>query len=226
MKVVVSWSGGKDSCFALYKALEDGLEVVSLLTFMKSDEQSNFHGINAKILDEQALSLGFPLAKCVTTPEGYEEQFKEALSGFKEKGAEGLVTGDIYEVSGHEERWLERMCREVDLKPIRPLWQADTKQLFKEFIDAGFNATVVRTNPKALTTDWLGRQLNNQFLEDILKLDNVDPCGEGGEYHTVMTDGPNFKNRINLIDTKKQTVDGFGRLEIMGFTVTPKQGQQ
>lgn len=225
MKVVVSWSGGKDSCFALYKALNDGLEVVSLLTFMKSDEQSNFHGINAKLLEEQALALGLPLAKCVTNPDNYEEQFQKTLLQFKEKGVEGLVTGDIYEVSGHEERWLERMCREVDLKPIRPLWQGDTKQIYKDFIDAGFKATVVRTNPKALSDDYLGRELNEQFLEDIQKVGGVDPCGEGGEYHTVMTDGPNFKNKINLIETEKLNVDGFGRLEIKSFEVKPKEAQ-
>jgi uncharacterized protein (TIGR00290 family) len=222
MKVVASWSGGKDSCFALYKAIKEGYKVLSLLTFMQSETTTNFHALNVKLLDAQAQAVGIPMFKRVTTPEAYEQQFKETLLQFKAQGAEGLVTGDIYEVAGHEERWLERVCKEVGLTPIRPLWMGDTKQIFQDFIGAGFEATVVRTKNAVLGEAWLGRQLNQQFLTDILKLDNVDPCGEGGEYHTVMTDGPIFKNRINLVETKKSSNNGYGRLEIVRFEAVPK----
>ncbi len=222
MKVVASWSGGKDSCFALYKALKEGYKASSLLTFMQSETTTNFHALNVKLLDAQAQAIGIPMFKRVTTPEAYEQQFKETLLQFKMQGAEGLVTGDIYEVAGHEERWLERVCKEVGLKPIRPLWMGDTKQIFQDFIDAGFEATVVRTKNAVVGEEWLGRQLNQQFLNDILKLDNVDPCGEGGEYHTVITDGPLFKNRISLVETKKSSSNGYGRLEIVRFGVVPK----
>jgi diphthine-ammonia ligase len=223
MKVIAAWSGGKDSCFAYYKGVKEGLDVVSLLTFMHSESRSNFHAIKTELLDAQAHSVGVPLVKRVTKPETYEQQFKDALLQFKAKGVEGLVTGDIYEVANHEERWLERVCREVGLKPIRPLWQGNTTEIFKEFIGAGFKATVVRTKLSLLGEDWLGRQLDQKFLNEILKIPNVDPCGEGGEYHTVVTDGPVFKNSIKLLGTQKLQRDGYGHLEILGFDVKPKK---
>jgi len=189
---------------------------------MQSEEVSNFHGIDAYLLDAQADALGLPLVKRVTTPKMYEQQFKEVLLEFKAKGVEGLVTGDIYEVAMHEERWLERVCKEVGLVPIRPLWQGDTMQIFKDYIAAGFKATVVRTKLAVLGAEWLGRELNQQFLNDIIKLPNVDPCGEGGEYHTIVTDGPNFKNCIKLIETQTSTNNGYGHLDIARFEIVPK----
>ncbi len=223
MKVVAAWSGGKDGCFAYYKSLNQGLDVISLVTFMQSETVSNFHGISAALLEAQARAINVPLAKRVTKPKSYEQQFKEAILEFKAKGAEGLVTGDIYEVAMHEKGWLERVCAEVGIKPIRPLWQGDTKQIFKDFIAAGFKATVVRTKLDVLGIEWLGRQLDGDFLKDILKLKNVDPCGEGGEYHTVVTDGPIFNKAIKLSQTEKTTRGEFGRLEILGYEVKPKK---
>ena len=217
MKVVAAWSGGKDSCFACYKAIKEGYTVTSLLTFMYNENTSNFHGINVELLEAQSQTFGIPLVKRVTNPKTYEQQFKEALLQFKAKGVEGLVTGDIYEVAQHEERWLERVCSEVGLKPIRPLWQGDTAKIFRDFINTGFKATVVRTRLDVLGEEWLGRQLDNQFLSDILKLDKVDPCGEGGEYHTIVTDGPLFKKSIELLETRKMTRNGYGHLEIGNF---------
>ncbi len=222
MKVVAAWSGGKDSCFAYYKAVKEGLEVISLLTFMHSEEFSNFHGIPVDLLFAQADALGLPLVKRVTKPNMYEQQFKETLLEFKAKGVEGLVTGDIYEVAMHEKGWLERVCKEVGLIPIRPLWQGDTKEIFNDYITAGFKSTVVRTNLSVLSEEWLGRELDKQFFNDILKLRNVDPCGEGGEYHTIVTDGPNFKSYIKLVETQTSTSDGYGHLDIMRFEVVPK----
>jgi uncharacterized protein (TIGR00290 family) len=222
VKVVAAWSGGKDSCFAYYKAVKEGLEVISLLTFMHSEELSNFHGIPVDLLFAQADALGLPLVKRVTKPNMYEQQFKETLLEFKAKGVEGLVTGDIYEVAMHEKGWLERVCKEVGLIPIRPLWQGDTKEIFNDYITTGFKSTVVRTNLSVLSEEWLGRELNKQFFNDILKLQNVDPCGEGGEYHTIVTDGPNFKSYIKLVGTQTSTSDGYGHLDIMRFEVVPK----
>jgi diphthine-ammonia ligase len=224
MKVVAAWSGGKDSCFAHYKAKNSGYDVVSLLTFMESETHSNFHAINSALLDAQAKAVGVPLAKIITTPSTYEQQFKETLLHFKKsQGVEGLVTGDIYEVANHEERWLERVCREVGLVPIRPLWQGNTTEIFKDYLAAGFKATVVRTKLSVLGEEWLGRELNQQFLDDILKLKGVDPCGEGGEYHTVVTDGPDFAERIKLVETKRSSRGAFGRLDVLRFAVEPKR---
>jgi diphthine-ammonia ligase len=222
MKVVASWSGGKDSAYALYLAKQQGHEIVNILTMMMSEEKSNFHMIRSDILDAQAEAMGLPLIKKKTSNETYERDFKAVLAELKAKGVEGLVTGDIYEVAGHEEGWLNRVCQEMGLKPVKPLWMGDTKQIYLDYLKAGFKATVVRTNSK-LDIEWLGRELNRQFYDDILKLGNIDPCGEGGEYHTVITDGPNFKKKIEILETQKHTLDGgFGYLEVKAFTVKPK----
>ena len=116
MKVVASWSGGKDSCYAYYLATQQGYEVVKILTMMMSKEKSNFHMIPVGILDAQSDAIGIPIVKQQATPITYEDDFKAALRKFKAEGAEGLVTGDIYEVAGHEEGWLGRVLKEVGLK--------------------------------------------------------------------------------------------------------------
>src|SRR5512139_2086297 len=108
MKVVVSWSGGKDCCLACYKALEEGFEVQNLLTMMNFHGSSSFHMINAGLLDAQSTAIGIPIVKCSTTPETYEQDFKNALKQMRSAGAEGLVTGDIFDVAQHEAGWLER----------------------------------------------------------------------------------------------------------------------
>ncbi len=223
MKVVASWSGGKDSCFAIYKAIQQGFEIFSLLTFMSSSGKSSFHRLPPELLTAQSEAIKIPLVKWKTVPGNYETEFKKALQEMKKMGAEGLVTGDIYEVAGHEEGWLERICKEVGLKPVKPLWLADTKLLLREFVDLGFNATVVKVNTKVLGTEWLGRELNDQFYQDIIKIMNVDPCGEGGEYHTCITDGPLFKKQIKL-DAAKTIEGNFGFLTINQFkTITKNQ---
>ncbi len=150
MKVVASWSGGKDSCYAYYLAKQQGHEVMSLLTMMMSETKSNFHMIPSGMLDAQADALGISLIKQQATPQTYENDFKEALLKLKAKGAEGLVTGDIYEVAGHEEGWLGRVLKEVGLTPVKPLWMGDTKQIYLDYLKTGFKATVVRTNLEKL----------------------------------------------------------------------------
>jgi diphthine-ammonia ligase len=222
MKVVASWSGGKDSCYAYYLAKQQGHQILSLLTMMMSEDKSNFHMIPSGILDAQAEAMGVSLIKKTTSAATYEADFKAVLSECKAKGAEGLVTGDIYEVAGHEEGWLERVCKEIGLVTVKPLWMGDTKQIYLDYLKTGFKATVVRTN-KTLSLDWLGSVLDRKFYDDILALGNVDPCGEGGEYHTVITDGPNFKQKIELLETEKKRLEnGFGYLDIKKWKVTPK----
>ena len=222
MKVVASWSGGKDSCYANFLAKEQGHQVLSLFTMMMSEEKSNFHMIPTAILDAQAKAIDVPLRKKTTTPDTYERDFKAILSDFKTKGAEGIVTGDIYEVAGHEEGWLNRVCKEVGLKIVKPLWMGDTKKIYLDYLKTELQATVVRTN-RDLSLDWLGRVLDQKFYDDIQKLPGVDPCGENGEYHTVITDGPRFTQKIVLQETEKKRLEnGFGYLEIRKYKISKK----
>ena len=97
------------------------------------------------------------------------------------------------------------------------------KKTYLEYLKTGYKATVVRTNLQKLSMEWLGRELDRKFYDDILKLGNIDPCGEGGEYHTVVTDGPTFKKKIEILETQKQMLEGgFGYLEIKQFRAKPK----
>ncbi|MCL2358253.1 diphthine--ammonia ligase [Candidatus Bathycorpusculum sp.] len=221
MKVIVSWSGGKDSAYAYYLAKQQGHQVVSFLTMMLSEEKSNFHMIPANIIDVQANLAGVLLVKKSTSAQTYETDFKTVLTDLKNKGAEGLVTGDICEPAGHEQGWMDRVCSEIGLNPIKPLWMSNTSQVYQDYLKSGLTAVVVRTNQSL--TDWLGRVLDDHFYTDIQKLSGVDPCGEGGEYHTLITDGPDFKEKIELIETEKKRLDnGSGFLEIKEWKLTPK----
>jgi diphthine-ammonia ligase len=222
MKIVAAWSGGKDSCFACYKAIQKGYEISNLLVMMSDPNQSNFHMIRADMLDAQSQAIGIPIVKSTTTPNTYEQDFKKALLGMKARGVKGIVTGDVFDVALHEPRWLDRICKEVGLTPVRPLWHRDTKQILEEFINEGFRATLVRIRTDVLEMKWLGKETNKKFFDDVLELGTVDPCGEHGEFHTFVTDGPLFKKRIKILESEKVKLNGNGRLVINRFAVKSK----
>jgi diphthine-ammonia ligase len=223
MKIVAAWSGGKDSCFACYKALQEGHEVVNLLIMMSDPSISNFHMIRSDMLDAQSQATEIPIVKWTTTLDTYEQEFKKALLQMKAKGVEGIVTGDVFDVALHEAGWLDRICKEVGLIPVRPLWHRDTQQILEEFMNTGFKATVVRIVTNLLSMDWLGREINKKFLDDLLKLGTIDPCGEHGEFHTFVTDGPLFKKQqIEILESEKVKLNGNARLVIKRFEVKPK----
>jgi uncharacterized protein (TIGR00290 family) len=222
MEVVASWSGGKESCFACYKAIQDGFDVSCLLTMMANEGTSNFHMLSSGLLDAQSQAIGIPIVKWKTTPDTYEQEFKRALRQMKAEGAKGLVTGDICEVPLHEEGWLERICKEVGVKPIKPLWGRNTKQVLSDFINEGFDATVIVVNTEVMGVEWLGRKVNKDFLSDLLKLGTIDPCGERGEYHTFVTGGPLFKKHIRILETEKVARNGYGYLGVKRYKVTAK----
>lgn len=223
MKLVAAWSGGKDSCFACYKAIQQGHDVSNLLVMMSDPSESNFHMIPADMLDAQSQAINIPIVKCPTTPETYEENFKKALLEMKAQGVKGIVTGDVFDVAMHEAGWLDRICKEVSLTPVRPLWHSDTQQILKEFINDGFKATLVRINAEKLKMEWLGREINKEFFDDLLKLGTVDPCGEHGEFHTFVTDGPLFKtHQIEILESEKVKLNGNGRLVIKSFELKLK----
>jgi diphthine-ammonia ligase len=222
MKIVASWSGGKESCFACYKAIQEGFDVSYLLTMMANEDRSNFHMLNSELLDAQSQAIGVPIVKWKTTPDTYEQEFKKALWQMKAEGVKGLVTGDIYEVPLHEEGWLDRVCKEVGLKPIKPLWGCNTRQVLSNFIDEGFEATVIVVKTEEMGEEWLGRKVNKEFLIDLLKVGTIDPCGERGEYHTYVTNGPLFKKRIRILETKKMARNGYGYLDIKRYEIAAK----
>lgn len=209
MRVFASWSGGKESALATYKAILQGHQVSYLLNFISEDgERSRSHGILAKVLDLQAKAIGIPMVQVKTSWENYEENFKKVVTELKEKGISGGVFGDI-DLEEHRE-WLERVCGELGIKPILPLWGIGSEELLADFWSLGFKAIVVATK---LDQSLLGRNLDKASLNEIEKF-GCHPCGESGEYHTFVFDGPIFKTPLEVIPGKKEKRDNVWFLEI------------
>jgi len=211
MKVFTSWSGGKESSLACYRAILNGFEVAYLLNFVDEDgKRSRSHGVPSYLLGLQAEALGIPIVHVRTTWGEYERNMKEAVEELKRKGVEGGVFGDV-DLAEHR-AWTERVCTELDIKPVLPVWGRNPEELMLEFVEEGFEAYVIATT---LGEEWLGRKIDRAFIKDVKKL-NIHPCGESGEYHTFVTDGPLFKRAIEITDKKKIVRDGTWFLDING----------
>lgn len=203
MKAFVSWSGGRDSCLAGYKAMLEGLDVSHLLNFLSRDgRKSVSHGIKSELLCAQAEAVGIPIIQRRTTWKTYEQEFKKAASKLKRLGVEVGVFGDI-DSQPHRD-WIGRVCGEMGIKPVWPLWKRERESILNEFIGAGFVAVVVATKADLLGEEWVGRRLDEDFVEDLKKHQNVDFCGEHGEYHTFVIDGPIFKRKIDILESSKK----------------------
>jgi uncharacterized protein (TIGR00290 family) len=179
----------------------------------KDGKHSRTHGIGSELLRLQAEAIGVPLVQRNTTWEIYENKFKESVAGLKKKGITAGVFGDI-DLQEHRD-WVERVCKEIGIEPILPLWKEKREELLKEFIQAGFKAIVVATNAQFLGEEWLGREINNRFIEDLKTLGNIDLCGEKGEFHTFVYNGPIFKKPVEFTIGEKVLKDKRWFLEIL-----------
>lgn len=201
-KFFCSWSGGKDSCLALYYAIREGGNPGKLLTMLIGDgERSRSHGLPLNLLKKQSLSLNIPLITRATSWEDYEENFVSILRKIKREGITAGVFGDI-DLEEHRV-WVEKVCARVDIKPYLPLWKKPRRRLLEDFIESGFKATIVAVKDGVLDRRFLGEVLDLTLIED-LENEGVDASGEEGEFHTVVTDGPIFSFEISL--KKKEQV--------------------
>jgi len=202
MKVFSSWSGGKECALATYKAISQGHEILYLLNFVSEDGQrSRSHGIKAGVLALQAEAIGIPLIQVKTSWENYEENFKKVVEALRNKGIQGGVFGDI-DLEEHRE-WVERVCSEVGIKAFLPLWGTKPEELIEEFLKFKFKAIVVATR---LDEDMLGKPLNKALVRQISKLGS-HPCGENGEYHTFVTEGPIFRKSLRITSGESKKID-------------------
>jgi len=209
MKIFSSWSGGKESCLATYKAISQGHEVLYLVNFISEDgERSRSHGIKASVLALQAQAIGIPLIQVKTSWENYEENFKRIVRELKGKGVQGGVFGDM-ELEEHRE-WVERVCSEVGIKAFLPLWGIEPEKLIDEFLRLRFRALVIATT---LEKDLLGQVLDKALVSQITTLGS-HPCGERGEYHTFVIAGPVFKKALKVTQGNKERGDKMWFLEI------------
>lgn len=203
MKAFVSWSGGKDSCLSCYEAMQSkDIEISYLLNMISVDgKHSRSHGISSDLLRLQAKAIGIPIIQRKTAKKTYEKEFKKAVSCFKKENVKAGVFGDI-DLQEHRD-WIERVCNELGIKPVFPLWKRKRKKIMDEFIATGFHAIIVATNSEFLGENWLGRRIDREFLSDIERLGNVDICGEDGGYHTFVYDGPIFRKQVRFVEGKK-----------------------
>lgn len=214
-KAFCCWSGGKESCLALYKSLKI-LNVVYLVNMISEDGvYSRSHGVKAELLKLQAEAIGIPIIQRATTWENYEHEFKSVVLDLKKKDVNIGVFGDV-DLQEHRD-WVERVCNEIKIRPVLPLWNEDEEKLLKEFIDVGFKATVCAVNSKFLGKEWLGCKINGKFIKDLKSQGNVSFCGEHGEYHTFVYDGPIFKKTIKITTGKKTFKNGHWFLELEIF---------
>jgi uncharacterized protein (TIGR00290 family) len=197
---IFNWSGGKDSALALYKVQQAAqYEVLTLLTSVSEPYQRiSMHGVRESLLDQQVASIGLPCHKLfmpeTPTMEAYEQQMTTTLRQLKDQGATVSIFGDIFleDLRRYREEQLARLA----LQAAFPLWGVPTTELIREFLDLGFKTITTCVNEKYLDQSFVGRVIDEDFLRDLPA--NVDPCGENGEFHTFVFDGPIFQQPIGF----------------------------
>jgi uncharacterized protein (TIGR00290 family) len=209
--ILFSWSGGKDSARALQEiAADDRLRVVSLLTTMSRDFQRvSMHGVRRALHEEQARALGLPLqwieipAPCSNAE--YEYAMRDALAPWIERGVRAVAFGDIF--LEDLRRYREEKLALAGLRGIYPLWKRDTRRLADEFVERGYRAVVTCIDPKVLDPSFAGREIDATFLADLPP--SVDPCGENGEFHSFVFDGPGLARPVAYDLGERVLRDGF-----------------
>ena len=197
-RAVFTWSGGKDSAMALYELqMADSYEVTALLTTVTEDyDRISMHGVRAALLERQAESLRLPLDKVYITRNASNEDYEAAMSDkllhYRSRGIHSVVFGDIFLEDLRKYR--EDNLAKAGMQGIFPIWKRDTAELARTFIDLGFKAVITCLDSNVLDKRFVGRVFDERFLSELP--DNVDPCGENGEFHSFVYDGPLFRERI------------------------------
>lgn len=198
---LVSWSGGKDSCLALWRARQSGLTVRRLITALdEAGASSRSHGVPPELLQAQADALGTGIRFYETSWKNYEEKFVATLRTALDDGITDAVFGDI-DLLPHRE-WEEKVCAQAGIAPHLPLWGEPRRKLVDEFLSLGFKAVVVCVNGSYLGEDFCGREFDAAFLADLPA--DVDACGENGEFHTFVYDGPAFSRPVAFERVEKR----------------------
>lgn len=208
------WSGGKDSYLALRRARNRGLGVTTLVNFY--DEPSGrvrFHATRHELIAAQAFALGLRLHQHPTRTDTYEAAFVAALDQLRDAGYRGVVFGNIH--LADVRAWFEERVRAAGLEHDEPLWLEPSERLLREFIDTSARAVVTCCEVAKLPASWLGRMIDDAFATEIARLPAVDPCGERGEYHSFVYDGPLFAEPVAWRPGPIHEEAGFAQLELL-----------
>ena len=213
---MMSWSGGKDSALAYYRAVVAGNVPVALFTMFELDGvRSRSHGLPLEVMEAQAERMGLPLVIGKADWAGYEEEFIRQLKNFKAQGIDMGVYGDI-DLEGHL-HWVLKVSAKADMEASHPLWQEPRKELLLELVRAGFKAVITVVDTTRMDAAFLGREFTEELIGELETI-GIDPCGEEGEFHTVVIDGPIFVEAVpvefgdkvingnyHMLDVKLQT---------------------
>ena len=189
-KFIVSYSGGKDSTLALYHTMQVGKAIGLIVMLEEQGLRSRSHAMSMEIIQAQANALGLPIITASSSWNDYETEFLKLLADAKQQGAEVLVTGDL-DMPEHG-CWHDRITQQAGLKLCMPLWQRPHREVIEEFIQLGFKTMIVTVNlDLGMKVDDLGKVLTLDYIQE-LENRGIDPCGEGGEFHSTVIDGPLF----------------------------------
>ena len=207
MNFVTSWSGGKDSCYAMMQATQQGFIPKVLLNMMNENGKvSRSHGLPLSILNQQAQKMGLPLEGIPATWGDYEVKFIEVLKILKAKyDLEAAVFGDI-DLQPHKD-WEDKVCAAASLKAILPLWQQDRIVLVNQMLENGIVTMIVSCNTM-MGEQYLGKILTKELAQELHEK-GIDPCGENGEFHTLVLNCPLFSGAIELPAFTKITYENY-----------------
>jgi uncharacterized protein (TIGR00290 family) len=208
--VMMSWSGGKDCCLACHMAMKQGRQIKYLVNFISREyKRCCFHGTEAGLLRLQAELLGIPLVQHEVTADmkEYEKEFKEAVGTLaKKEKISAMVFGDIY-LDEHRD-WVDRVCADLAIEAIEPLWGRKPEDLVREFVELGFEAIVVSCQADKFGSDFVGRRVDLKMLAELQAM-GLCPCGENGEFHTLVVNGPVFRRKIEILEAEPVLKEGF-----------------
>lgn len=195
MKFAVSYSCGKDSTLAFHKMMvEEEHEPVCLVVMVNEEAgRSYFHGADRHMLEQYTESLDLPMIQCPANGQNYHLAFEAGLAQAKAMGAEAVCFGDI-DIEQNRQ-WEEERCSTVGLTPVFPLWQRGREENVLELVARSYRCIIKSINRTVLPMELLGRTLDDDSIA-IMQSAGIDICGENGEYHTLVTDGPIFKRPL------------------------------
>jgi len=213
VKYALSFSGGKDSMLALDRAMRQGLEVAYLFNVFEGvSGRVRFHGVRASYIERQAEALGIPLLQDSTHPDDYEAVLLRLLDRLRKEGIGGIIFGNIH--LADIRTWYEERTTRHGFQHVEPLWGESGISLLHEVIDRGYTAQVVSIDLARTPDAWLGRTLDHALCTEIVARPDIDPCGERGEYHTFVQNGPLFHRPIDLELGGRFEMEGHGLLEV------------
>jgi len=199
-KGIIAWSGGKDSAMALYELKQTGMmDIAALLTTVTEGyDRISMHGVRRELLREQSEALGYPLEEIAIpqncTNDIYEQRMRETLEKHQQLGVSTIAFGDLFleDIRTYREEHMHR----IGMKAIFPIWKESTEALARKFIRLGFRACITCVDTEVLSQEFSGREYDEDFIQDLP--DDVDPCGENGEFHSFVYDGPIFRRPIQI----------------------------